>query len=215
MSLRSDQREKEKQAEHAANAIIQTANNEQLSSSQKEQAMVRYLSSSPLPQPLPKDEDNPAMYRKVRRDLTVSKQYVNIKHSISFPQTRANIHPLVKTSDTFGSAYVFYPDLRLAGYVDDILDYIERVSGLKRTFLVGAKFRLILKAETISGKPFLTWATGPGSASVSLFASDATKILYNNSFDPFATPVPTSESLSGYKYSLRGEDDEIIRILYN
>ena len=123
------------------------------------------------------------------------------------------MHTFVKTRDTFGSAYVFYPDMRLSGYVNDIIRYIEHVLH-RQTFPVGAKFNLIFEAERISHKDFITWAHEPGVAEMSVHLPNVATILYDNSFDPFATPVPFSKSPTGYTYSLRGEDDEIIKIVY-
>jgi len=160
-----------------------------------------------------RNEDNPAMYRRVNSDLSVSNECHNIRYSINFPQTRVKTRPLVKTYDTIGSAYIFYPDLRLEGYMSDIIKYIELVLH-RQTFPVGAKYQLVREAEIISRKQFTTWALGPGLTEISVYSLDVVMTLYTNSFDPFATPVSSKESPIGYTYSLRGQEDEIIKIVY-
>ena len=123
---------------------------------------------------------------------------------------------LSKLPDTLLNAWVYYPDLQITGTVQNILDILEFVG--YTNIPVGRKFAIVRDAEQIAqqdipNKTFLTYATQSGNINVT--SPDAVDLLYNNSFDPFATAVNADDSATGYKYNMEGgEDSEIIKLVF-
>ena len=117
-----------------------------------------------------------------------------------------------KSNGDFTEAWVYYPDLQIAGRVMDILDILKNLG--VRTIPIGEKFKMIRRAEQMSEKTFLTWADMGGS--IDLTSPDAVVQFYNNSFDPFATVASHGEAPSGYLYNINGgQDSEVIKILFS
>jgi len=123
--------------------------------------------------------------------------------------------PVQKNDNTVLDAWIYYPDLRIVGFIGDIIDFFDSIADNNhQDFPVGEKYELVKDAEEKSGNQYVTWAT-QGNQNVSLDVQDRDTILYRNSFDPFATAVDTNVSSFGYTFnSDGGEEADIIDVLY-
>lgn len=152
--------------------------------------------------------NGPVMQLQVTKGGTIQ-----ITGGLTFVKDKKRGLLFTKNPNNVYDAWVYWPDKCIAGTVGDIVDLLDYY-GFK-TIPVGKKREMVNAVNSRlppNQPPFETLAIEPQQ--VSLDNPNIYQIIYNNSFDPYATPDANAGGL-GYTYHTNGGTDaEVIKLLF-